>query len=154
MQVILLEKMLNLGNMGEQVKVKPGFARNFLLPQRKAVMATKENIAKFEKQRAELEKKAKEMLTLAQARAEGLQKLTIIIAVRATEEGKIFGSVNTRDVVEAIKNAGGKIDKKEVILTKGPIHELGDHEVRLQLHTDVNLPMVIKVIAEEAKKEE
>lgn len=154
MQVILLEKMLNLGGIGDKVKVKPGFARNFLLPQRKAVTANEENIAKFEKQRAELEKKAKEKLALAQSRAEALQKLTITITVRATEEGKIFGSVNTRDVVEAIKAAGGQVDKKEVILPKGPIHELGEHEVRLQLHTDVNLPMTIKVVAEEVKKEE
>lgn len=152
MQVILLEKMLNLGGIGDKVKVKPGFARNFLLPQRKAVMATEENIVKFEKQRAELEKKAKEAFMFAQSRAESLQKLVIKIAVKATEEGKIFGSVNTRDVVEAIKTAGGQVDKKEIILPKGPIHELGEHEVRLQLHTDVNLPMIIKVVAEETAK--
>jgi large subunit ribosomal protein L9 len=152
MQVILLEKILNLGGIGDKVKVKPGFARNFLLPQRKAVMATESNVAKFEKQRAELEKKAKEALMLAEARAESLQKLVISITVKATEEGRIFGSVNTRDVVEAIKNAGGQIDKKEVILPKGPIHEVGDHEVRLQLHTDVSLPMIIKVVAEEVNK--
>ena len=153
MQVILLEKMANLGGIGDKVKVKPGFARNFLLPQHKAVTATEENIAKFEKQRAELEKKAKEVLTAAQSRAEAIQKLAITITVKASEEGKIFGSVNTRDVVEAIRAAGQHIDKKEVILPKGPIHELGDHEVRLQLHTDVNLPLTIKVVAEEAKKE-
>jgi large subunit ribosomal protein L9 len=152
MQVILLEKMLNLGGIGDKVKVKPGFARNFLLPQHKALPATEENIAKFEKQRAELEKKSKEALTIAQARAETLQKLAIIIMVRATEEGKIFGSVNTRDVVEAIKAAGEQVDKKEVILPKGPIHELGDHEIRLQLHTDVSVPLVIKIVVEEAGK--
>jgi large subunit ribosomal protein L9 len=153
MQVILLEKMLNLGGIGDKVKVKSGFARNFLLPQRKAVMATEENIIKFEKQRAELEKKANEILTIAQSRAANLQKLGISIMVRATEEGKIFGSVNTRDVVEAIKKAGEQVDKKEVVLLKGPIHELGEHEVRLQLHTDVSFPITIKVIAEETKKE-
>jgi large subunit ribosomal protein L9 len=152
MQVILLEKMLNLGGIGEKVKVKPGFARNFLLPQHKALPATEENIAKFEKQRAELEKKSKEALAIAQSRAETLQKLAIIITVKATEEGKIFGSVNTRDVVEAIKAFGEQIDKKEVILPKGPIHELGDHEIRLQLHTDVNVLLVIKVVEEPEKE--
>jgi large subunit ribosomal protein L9 len=153
MQVILLEKMPNLGGIGDKVKVKSGFARNFLLPQHKAVTATENNIAKFEKQRAELEKKAKEVLATAQARADILQKLVIAITARATEEGKIFGSVNTREIVEAIRNAGAQVDKKEVILLKGPIHELGDHEIRLQLHADVVLPMMIKIVAEEVKKD-
>jgi len=153
MQVILLEKILNLGNIGDKVKVKPGFARNFLLPQHKAITATAENVAKFELQRVELERKAQESLSFAQSRAEALQKLVLTIVVKATEEGKIFGSVNTRDIVEVIQSLGQDIDKREVILLKGPIHELGEHEIRLQLHTDVTLPMIVKVVAEETKKE-
>lgn len=148
MQVILLEKIRNLGNIGDTAKVKPGYARNFLLPQSKAVTATKENVAKFATLKEELEKKAAAVLAEAQARVGALEKIAVTIAMRATEEGKLFGSVSTREVVEAIIQAGGKVDKKEVILPKGPIHELGEHEIRIQLHTDVIFPMKVNIVTE------
>lgn len=148
MEVILLEKIRNLGDIGDKVNVKSGFGRNFLLPQEKAVTATSENIAKFEKMRAELEKKAAELLTEAKSRAEALAKLTINVPMRASEEGKLFGSVGTREIVAAVKAAGVEIDKSEVILPEGPIHELGEFEINLQLHTDLTVPLKINVIAE------
>jgi len=149
MEVILLEKLRNVGNIGDKVKVKAGFARNFLLPQGKAVSATEENLAKFEKICVELEKKAEETLQAAKKRAEAIAKLTINIPMRASEEGKLFGSVGTREVVEAVKASGVEIDKKEVILPECPIHELGEFEINFQLHSDVNVPLKIKVVAEE-----
>jgi large subunit ribosomal protein L9 len=149
MEVILLEKLHKIGNMGDKVKVKAGFARNFLLPQGKAVSATEANLAKFEKMRAELEKKAEEVLEEAKKRAEAIAKLTISIPMRASEEGKLFGSVGTKEVVAAVKASGVEIDKKEVILPEGPIHELGEFEINLHLHSDVNVPLKIKVVAEE-----
>jgi large subunit ribosomal protein L9 len=149
MEVILLEKIRNLGNIGDKVKVKPGFGRNFLLPQGKAAAATSENVAKFEKMRAELEKKAAELLAVAKSRAEAIAKLTINVPMRASEEGKLFGSVGTREIAAAVKNAGVEIDKSEIILPEGPIHELGEFEVNLQLHTDLNVPLKINVVTEE-----
>ena len=134
--------------IGDKVNVKSGFGRNFLLPQEKAVTATSENIAKFEKMRAELEKKAAELLTEAKSRAEALGKLTINISVRASEEGKLFGSVGTHEIVNAIKELGVEVDKKEIILPQGPIHQLGEFEINLQLHTDVNVLLRINVVAE------
>jgi large subunit ribosomal protein L9 len=149
MEVILLEKLRKIGNMGDKVKVKAGFARNFLLPQGKAVSATEANLAKFEKMRAELEKRAEEILEEAKKRAEAIAKLTISIPMRASEEGKLFGSVGTKEVVAAFKASGVEIDKKEVFLPEGPIHELGEFEINLQLRSDVNVPLKIKVVAEE-----
>jgi large subunit ribosomal protein L9 len=149
MEVILLEKLHKIGNMGDKVKVKAGFARNFLLPQGKAVSATEANLAKFEKMRAELEKKAEEVLEEAKKRAEAIAKLTISIPMRASEEGKLFGSVGTKEVVAAVKASGVEIDKKEVILPESPIHELGEFEINLHLHSDITVPLKIKVVAEE-----
>lgn len=148
MEVILLEKIRKLGNIGDRVNVKPGFGRNFLLPQGKAAAATSMNLAKFEKMRADLEKKAAELLTAAKERADALAKLTINISMRASEEGKLFGSVGTREIAAAIKAAGAEIDKSEIILLEGPIHEVGEFEINLQLHSDLSMPLKINVIAE------
>lgn len=148
MEVILLEKIRNLGDIGDKVNVKAGYSRNFLLPQGKAVTANPENLAKFEQRRAELEEKAKEFLDAAKARAEKLAKLEITIPMRASEEGKLFGSVGIREIVAAVTAAGEEVDKKEVAMPEGPIHSIGTTEIFLQLHSDVEVPVNITVVAE------
>jgi len=149
MEVILLEKIRNLGDIGDKVAVKPGYARNFLLPQGKATTATAENIAIFEKRRAELEQKAAETLTAAQQRAKNLQKLIVNIPMKVAEEGKLFGSAGVREIVMAIQAAGGEVDKNEVILPEGPMRQIGEYEVNLQLHSDVVIAIKVSVVAEE-----
>ncbi|HDR1021786.1 TPA: 50S ribosomal protein L9 [Pasteurella multocida] len=149
MQVILLDKVVHLGNIGDQVDVKAGFARNFLIPQGKAVMATKANIEHFEARRAELEAKAAEVLAVAQARAAQLTELSsVTIASKAGDEGRLFGSITTRDVAEAVTAAGVEIAKSEVRLSTGPIRTLGDHEVKFQLHGEVFATVNVIVVAE------
>lgn len=149
MQVILKEKIRNLGNLGEVISVKPGYARNFLLPQGKAMSASKENLAKFESYRAELEKAAHERLAEAQARAAKLENLVVTIAASAGEGGKLFGSIGTRDIAEAIAAAAGvEICKSEVRLSQGALRQVGEYEIGLGLHTDVNLMLKIVVVAE------
>ncbi len=148
MEVILLEKIRNLGDIGSQVKVKPGYARNFLFPQGKATTANPANIAKFETQRVELEAKEQVLLQQAQTRAEKLAQVAVTIAVRASEEGKLFGSVGIREIIAAVEAVGEEIDKKEVTLPEGPIHELGEYEINLQLHSDVVVPIKISIVAE------
>lgn len=149
MQVILLEKLPHLGNIGDQVNVKAGFARNFLIPQGKAVMATSANIEYFESRRAELEAKAAEVLAQAQARATQLAELAkVTISAKAGDEGRLFGAITTRDVAEAVKSAGVDIAKSEVRLSTGPIRTLGEHEVRFQLHGEVFASLIVDVIPE------
>ncbi len=148
MEVILLEKIRNLGDIGSRVKVKAGFARNFLFPQGKAATANSANIAKFETKRAELEGKAQELLQQAQTRAEKLAQIAVTIAVRASEEGKLFGSVGIREIMAAVEAVGEELDKKEITLPEGPIHELGEYEINLQLHSDVVVPIKINIVAE------
>lgn len=149
MDVILLEKVANLGSLGDKVSVKPGYGRNFLIPQKKAVPATKDNIAKFEAQRAELEKAANEALTAAQARAEQLAQLdAVTIESNAGDEGKLFGSVAPMDIADAVTAAGVAIEKREVLLPEGPIHNVGEYEISIRLHTDVIQP--IKLVIEAA----
>ncbi|MFO7592725.1 MAG: 50S ribosomal protein L9 [Pseudomonadota bacterium] len=149
MDVILLEKVINLGNLGDQVKVKSGYARNFLLPKGKAVMATKDNVAMFEERRAELEAKEAEQLSAAQARAEKLAALeTITIGARAGDEGKLFGSVTAADIADAITAAGVEVAKSEVKMPEGPIRATGEFEMMVQLHTDVAQAVNIQVVAE------
>jgi large subunit ribosomal protein L9 len=145
MEVILLQKVANLGNIGDKVKVKPGYGRNFLLPEGKATLATAENIAKFEARRAELEKKEREELSGAQARAKKLEGFKLSITAKAGSEGKLFGSVGTSDIADGVKKAGYSIERSEVRLPHGPIRQAGEHVVQLQLHTDivVDLPVVI-----------
>ena len=149
MQVILLDKIVHLGNVGEQVNVKSGFARNFLIPQGKAVMATKANIEYFETRRAELEAKAAAALAEAQARAAQLSALECVTIVsKAGDEGRLFGSITTRDVAEAVVKAGVEIVKSEVRMPTGPIRTLGDHEVKFQLHGEVFATLNVIIVAE------
>lgn len=147
MDVILLEKVGGLGNLGDKVKVKSGFGRNFLLPYGKAVSATAENVARFEAQRAELEKVAAERTAEAQARAEKLAGLKITIAANAGDEGKLFGSVGTRDIAEAVTAAGNAVSKSEVRMPNGVIRTTGDFEVTLQLHSDITQTITVSVVA-------
>jgi large subunit ribosomal protein L9 len=148
-EVILLEKIDNLGNIGARVKVKPGYGRNFLLPQGKATLATPENVAKFETMRVELERKAADSLTVAQARAQQLAGVQLNLSAKAGTEGKLFGSIGTIDIAEACTRAGVPVDRSEVRLPDGPIRVLGEHHVELHLHADVNVPLTVTVLPEE-----
>lgn len=149
MEVILLEKMRNLGDLGEQINVKAGFGRNFLIPQGKAVMATKENVAKFEERRAELEAKAAEQLAAAEARAAKLNELdNVVITANAGEEGKLFGSIGAGDIADAITAAGAEVAKSEVKLPEGALRHTGEFELSIQLHTDVMATVTVEVVAE------
>ncbi|MEI5640413.1 MULTISPECIES: 50S ribosomal protein L9 [unclassified Pseudoalteromonas] len=149
MQVILLDKIANLGGLGDQVNVKAGFARNFLFPQGKAVPATKANIETFEARRAELEAKIAEELTAAQARAEKLEALAEVTLVsKAGDEGKLFGSIGTRDIADAISAVGVEVAKSEVRLPLGTIRETGEFDVDIQVHADVTATIKVIVIAE------
>jgi large subunit ribosomal protein L9 len=148
-EVILLEKIENLGNIGSVVKVKPGYGRNYLLPKGKATLATPENVAKFETIRADLERKANEALAAAQARAEQLAGLQINLSAKAGTEGKLFGSIGTIDIAEACTRAGVEVDRSEVRLPHGPIRVLGEHQVEIHLHSDVNVPLTVTVLPEE-----
>lgn len=149
MEVILLENIGNLGNLGDKVDVKAGYGRNFLIPQGKAVPATEDNVAKFEARRAELEAAAAEALAGAEARAETINALGLItITANAGEEGKLFGSVGTRDIAEAVTAAGAEIDKAEVRLPEGALRELGEYEVAIQLLGDVTASVAVAVIPE------
>lgn len=148
MQVILREKIRKLGNLGELVGVKPGYARNFLIPQGKALMATKANMERFEKERAELEKIAAELLAAAATRAEKLKELSVTISASAGEGGKLFGSIGTRDVAEAITKAGVEVHKHEVRMPNGVIRQIGEYELELHLHTDLDVLVKVYVVAE------
>lgn len=149
MEIILLQKVANLGNIGDRVKVKPGYGRNFLLPQGKATLATADNVAKFEARRAELEKAAGEELSGAQARASKLEGFKLTLTAKAGGEGKLFGSIGTSDVAEACQRAGHQIERSEVRLPHGPIRQAGEHIVHLHLHTDVTVDLPVVVVAEE-----
>jgi large subunit ribosomal protein L9 len=149
MQVILLDKIGNLGTLGDQVSVKAGYARNFLFPKGKAVPATKANIESFEARRAELEAKVAEELAAAQARAEKLEALAEVTLVsKAGDEGKLFGSIGTRDIADAISAVGLEVAKSEVRLPNGTIRETGEFDVAIQLHSEVTTTIKVIVIAE------
>jgi large subunit ribosomal protein L9 len=149
MEIILLHKVANLGNIGDRVKVKPGYGRNFLLPQGKATLATPDNIRKFEARREELEKVAREELGGAQGRAAKLEGFKLTLTAKAGGEGKLFGSIGTSDIAEAVCKAGHNVERSEVRLPHGPIRQVGDHLVQLHLHTDVTVDLPISVVAEE-----
>jgi len=149
MEVILLEKVNNVGGIGDRVKVKSGFARNYLIPQGKATLATQANIEKFEARRAELEAKAATELTAAQARAKKLEGLVLRIKAQAGSEGKLFGSIGTVDIAEACTKLGVPVERSEVRLHEGPLRVVGEHKVDLHLHTDVNVELTVNVEAEE-----
>ena len=148
MEVILLEKVENLGSLGDRVKVKSGYGRNFLIPSGKATPATEEHIKAFEERRAELEKAAAEALAAAQARAEQLADMSITIVARAGDEGKLFGSVGTSDIAEAVTAAGVAIERHEVRLPEGAFRQIGEYQVGIHLHTDVNLEITLIVETE------
>jgi len=147
MELILLEKIANLGNLGDKVNVKAGYGRNYLLPQRKAVAATAENVAAFEVRRAELEKVAAEKKAEAQARAAQLAALQITISAVAGEEGKLFGSIGTHDIADAITAAGVAVEKSEVRMPNGTIRSLGEFDVDVHLHSDVEAVVKVIVVA-------
>jgi large subunit ribosomal protein L9 len=149
MEVILLEKVQNLGGLGDKVNVKPGFGRNYLIPSGKAVPATEDNIKQFEARRAELEKAANDVLAEANSRKEKLDGCTITIKALAGEEGKLFGSVGTTAIAEALSESVGAVEKREVELPTGPLHEVGEHHVVLNLHSDVKAEITVVVEAEE-----
>lgn len=148
MEVILLEKIANLGNLGDKVTIKSGYGRNYLVPKGKAVPATAAKIAEFEARRAELEKVAAEKLKAAQSRAEALSKLEVSIAQKAGDEGKLFGSIGTQNIADALTEAGVKVDKHEVRLPEGPIRHIGTYEIAIELHSDVVATVPVAIVAE------
>jgi len=149
MDIILLQKVANLGGIGDRVKVKSGYGRNFLLPQGKATLATADNIAKFEARRAELEKTERVELETAQARARKIEGMKLTLTAKAGGEGKLFGSVGSSDIVEALKKAGQTVERSELRLPNGPIRIAGEHTVQVHLHSDVTVDLPIIVVGEE-----
>ncbi|WP_144143314.1 50S ribosomal protein L9 [Paraburkholderia sp. BCC1884] len=148
MQIILLEKVVNLGNLGDIVKVKDGYARNFLIPNKQARRATKEALAEFEVRRAELEKTAAEKLAAAQAQGEKLAGSTVQINQKAGVDGRLFGSVTNSDIAEALVKQGFAVEKAQVRLPEGPLKLVGEHAVQVSLHTDVLVDVTVAVIGE------
>jgi large subunit ribosomal protein L9 len=149
MQVILMEKVANLGALGDVVKVKDGFARNFLIPQGKAKRATDKNLKEFESRRSDLEKKAGEHLTGAQERAAKLEGTKVEIAQKAGVDGRLFGSVTNANVAEALQKIGHDVKKAEIRMPQGPIKHIGETALVVQLHTDVLANIVVLVVAEQ-----
>lgn len=149
MQVILLEKVANLGQLGDEVKVRPGYGRNYLIPNGKAVMATSDNKAQFEARRQELEKAAAEAVAAAEARAAKLSELNVEIACKAGDEGKLFGSVGTADIATAVSAAAGiEIAKNEVRLPTGALRHTGEYDIDLHLHADVEVQVKVTIVPE------
>lgn len=149
MNVILLDNIENLGGVGDLVTVKAGYGRNYLLPQGKAALATKENIADFEKRRAELEKAAAEELEAAKARAELIQGMELVISANVGAEGKLFGSIGPVDIVEAFSRVGVETARSEIRMAEGPIHEVGEFTVGVHLHSELNVDITVRVVPEE-----
>jgi large subunit ribosomal protein L9 len=149
MDVILLQKVANLGNIGDRVKVKSGYGRNFLLPKGKATLATTDNVARFETRREELEKLAREQLVSAEERAAGMKEFKLTITSKAGSEGKLFGSIGTSDIAEAATKTGLKVERSEVRMPNGPLRMVGEHVVALHLHADVDVPLTVLIVAEE-----
>jgi large subunit ribosomal protein L9 len=149
MEVILLQKVANLGNIGDRVKVRSGFGRNYLLPQGKATLATPDNIARFEARRAELERVAREHLSSAEERSAAMKDFKLTIQAKAGTEGKLFGSIGTSDIAEELIRAGFQVERSEVRLPHGPLRMVGEHTVNLHLHADVDVPVQVTIVAEE-----
>jgi len=149
MQVILLENIRNLGQLGDSVSVANGYGRNFLLPKGKAVPATKDNVEKFEARRAELEEKAAGILAAAQARADQVAELAVTIEAHSGDEGKLFGSVGTKDIADAVSAAGIALEKHEVRLPNGALRNTGEFEIDIHLHADINATLKLTVVAQE-----
>jgi large subunit ribosomal protein L9 len=150
MQIILLEKVVNLGNLGDVVRVKDGYARNFLIPQRKARRATEANIAEFAGRRAELEKAAAERLASAQAQGEKLSGTVLKLNAKAGVDGRLFGSVTNFDIADALVRQGFEVEKAQIRMPQGPLKTVGDHQVQVALHTDVMIDVLVTVIGEHA----
>lgn len=148
MEVILLEKVAKLGNLGDRVTVRPGYGRNFLIPQGKATEATAANIARFEARRADLERLAAETVAEARTRAGRLEDIVVTIAVKAGNEGRLFGSVGPADIAGAVSAAGIALKKSEVRMPGGPIRQVGEYDVDVHLHTDVDTHLRVNVVAE------
>jgi large subunit ribosomal protein L9 len=149
MDVILLQKVANLGNIGDRVKVKSGYGRNFLLPKGKATLATTDNVARFEARREELEKLAREQLVSAEERAAAMKEFKLTITAKAGSEGKLFGSIGTSDIAESATKTGLKVERSEVRMPNGPLRMVGEHVVALHLHADVDVPLTVLIVAEE-----
>ena len=149
MEVILLQKVANLGNIGDRVKVRSGYGRNYLLPGGKATLATPDNVARFEARRAELERAAHEHFASAEQRAAALKEFKLNITAKAGTEGKLFGSIGTADIAEAATRDGQKIERSEVRLPSGPLRTVGEHVVSVHLHADIDVPLHITIVAEE-----
>lgn len=149
MEIILLQKVANLGNIGDRVKVKSGYGRNFLLPKGKATLATPENVKKFEARRAELEKTARDQFQDAESRAAAFKEFKLQITAKAGTEGKLFGSIGTADIAEACTKAGHKLARAEVRLPTGPLRTVGDHTITLHLHTDIDVQLPVVITAED-----
>lgn len=147
MQVILLEKVRNLGNLGDCVNVKPGYGRNFLIPQNKAVFATANNLAMFETRRAELEKNAAQALAKAQEKATKFNDITVEIAAQASDEGKLYGSVGIIEICDALKNKGLEVTKREVQMPTGPIYSVGNYVIDIILHSDVTANLQVTIVS-------
>jgi large subunit ribosomal protein L9 len=149
MDVILLQKVANLGNIGDRVKVRSGYGRNFLLPGGKATLATPDNVKRFEARREELEKLAREHLSSAEERGAAMKDFKLTITAKAGTEGKLFGSIGTSDVAEAATKAGFKVERSEVRMPNGPLRTVGEHSVGLHLHADIDVPLTVLIVAEE-----
>jgi large subunit ribosomal protein L9 len=149
MQIILLEKVTNLGGLGDVVKVRDGFARNYLIPQGKAKRATRDNLAEFEQRRAELEKAQSEQLSAAQEKASKLDNLAVQISQKAGVDGKLFGSVTNADIADALKQQGFDVPKAAVRMPQGPLKNIGEHPLKVALHTDVVVTVNVTVVPEQ-----
>ncbi|ONG39803.1 50S ribosomal protein L9 [Alkanindiges hydrocarboniclasticus] len=148
MDVILLQRIKNLGKLGDKVSVKAGYGRNFLIPQGKAVSATEANTSAFEARRAELEKQEAEVLNSAQSRADKLNEVNVVITAKAGDEGKLFGSIGTRDIADALTASGIEVDRAEVRLPNGALRHTGEFNVAVQLHHDVTAEVLVTIVSE------
>jgi large subunit ribosomal protein L9 len=149
MQVILMEKVANLGNLGDVVKVKDGFARNFLIPQGKARRATQENLKAFESKRAELEKAQADQLSRAQAAGAKLEGFMLQVTQKAGPDGRLFGSVTNYDIVESLKKQGHEVERSQIRMPQGPLKQVGDYPIQVALHTDVAVTITVSVLGEQ-----
>ena len=154
MQIILLQRIVNLGKLGETVDVKPGYGRNFLIPHGKALPATKLNIEKFEARRAELEAEEAAEVATAQTRADALTDVNVIMRAKSGDEGKLFGSIGTRDIAEALTNSGLEVDRAEIKLPEGTLRQIGEYNVDIQLHHDVTATILVTILSEDGDDED
>ena len=154
MQIILLQRIVNLGKLGETVDVKPGYGRNFLIPHGKALPATKANIEKFEARRVELEAEEAAEVATAQTRADALTDVNVIMRAKSGDEGKLFGSIGTRDIAEALTNSGLEVDRAEIKLPEGTLRQIGEYNVDIQLHHDVTATILVTILSEDGDNDD